>query len=288
MQEELLRILNLKQTEECMFQGQSKDIGSPSVFGGQVLAQALNAARRTVTPDRFVHSLHAYFILRGDVNIPIEYKVETIRDGRSFTTRRVTAIQKNRAIFVLAASFQIREEGLEHQLEMPNIPPPESLQSYAELAKKYFGENAGDLFWLVSPERPIDFRPVELIDPFTPGKRSPFRHVWFKYTGELDNSETNQHLHREILAYASDFNLLISALLPHDLSMFDQRLQIASLDHAMWFHHDIKADDWLLMAIDSPNASGARGFARSNIFDKQGKLVASVTQEGLIRLREGK
>ena len=279
---ELLKVLDLKKVETNVYNGISKDIGSPTVYGGHVLAQALRAATETVPNDRFAHSLHAYFILAGDVNQEIQYQVEIIRNGNSFTTRRVTAKQNDKAIFVLAASFQIKEEGLEHQIHMPNITPPDSLRSYADLAKDYLGEENAKQFWLMSPNRPIDFRPVEIIEPFKPAKRSPFRHVWFKSTGELPD---DQHIHRQVMAYASDFNLLLTSLQPHGIGLLDGKMQIASLDHAMWFHDDAKVDDWLLMAIESPMAGGARGFSRSKIFTKEGKLVASVAQEGLIRIR---
>lgn len=278
---ELLSLLELEQIGENLFQGESKDIGSRSVFGGQVLAQALNAATRTVAPDRFAHSLHGYFILPGNMEEPIVYEVDTIRDGRSFTTRRVVAKQQGRAIFIMAASFQIPEEGFDHQIEMLNVPPPESLESVSAIAQRMadqFGFKPRGLF---AADSPIDARPVENINPLNPGKRPPFRHLWFRSNGEMPDDKAQ---HRYVMAYASDFYLLISALLPHGVSLFgNSGLQIASIDHAMWFHRHFRADEWLLYAIDSPSASNARGFCRGNIFSRDGRLVASVTQEGLIR-----
>ena len=277
----LTATLDLEQLEEKLFRGNSLDIGSRNVFGGQVLAQALHAATQTVPEDRFVHSLHAYFILPGNIQKPIMYEVDTIRDGRSFTTRRIVARQEGRAIFNMAASFQIEEEGLDHQIEMLNVPHPESLATLQDLAKTL--ENMGKPVpeWYKRKNWMIDFRPVEQIDPFKPGKRPPFRHVWFRSNGSLPD---NKALHRNILAYASDFNLLGAALLPHNVSTLKDRIIIASIDHAMWFHRDFRIDDWLLYALDSPSASNARGFSRGSVFNQQGELVASVTQEGLIRV----
>ena len=279
---DLLKVLELERVGDNHFKGVSKDIGSRSVFGGQVLAQALSAATQTVGEERHVHSLHAYFILPGDIKIPIEYEVDIVRDGRSFTTRRIIAKQNNKAIFVMAASFQIEEEGLDHQIEMLNVPPPESLRSLPDLMKKYVPEQQdGKVRWYMDRDWPIDFRPVEDVNPFKPGKRIPFRHVWIRSNGQLPEQAS---IHRNVLAYASDFNLLLAALLPHDISIVTNKLIMASIDHAMWFHRDFRMDDWLLYAIDSPSASNARGFCRGSIFTREGKLVASVTQEGLIRV----
>lgn len=277
-------ILDLEALEENRFRGKSKDIGSPTVFGGQVLSQALVAAYQSVPEDRYVHSLHGYFILPGDIQAPIDYEVDQIRDGRSFTTRRVVAWQHGRAIFIMAASFQRAEEGLEHQVEMLNVPPPESLRSFADMVLEYAEKLPFTPDWLVGKDRPIEFRPVEDINLLNPGKRPPFRHVWFRSNGKLPE---DKRLHSAVLAYASDFNLLMSALLPHNVSLFQAgSIQMASIDHALWFHRDFHADEWLLYAIDSPSASNARGFARGSIFSRDGRLVASVTQEGLIRVRK--
>ncbi|RMG56639.1 MAG: acyl-CoA thioesterase II [Bacteroidetes bacterium] len=280
----LLNILELDQVKEGLFRGVSKDIGSPSVFGGQVLSQALYAATRTVDPARLVHSLHGYFILAGDMSIPIDYEVDIIRDGRSFTTRRVVARQHGKAIFIMAASFQIEEEGMDHQVEMLNVPPPESLRSLIEWARDLPDSVPIKRFGLFAEDSPIDVRPVENINPVSPARRPPFRHVWFRANGDL--AEASQSAHRYILAYASDFNLLITALLPHGISLFTPGLQIASLDHALWFHRPFRADEWLLYALDSPSASGARGFTRGSVFNREGRLVASVAQEGLMRMRK--
>ena len=280
---DLLNTLELEQLSETRFRGVSKDIGSRYVFGGQVLAQALSAATQTVEEERCVHSLHGYFILPGDINTPIEYEVDLIRNGRSFTTRRVVAFQKNKAIFNMAASFQIEEEGFEHQIEMLNVPPPDSLTSFIELAKKYAPILNIKPVGLFAEDSPIEVRPVERINILSPGKHPPFRHVWFRSNGKMTDSKA---LHRFVLAYASDFNLLITALRPHNVSYLQKNLQMASLDHAMWFHRDFRADEWLLYALDSPSASNARGFCRGSIFNQKGELIASVAQEGLIRLRK--
>jgi acyl-CoA thioesterase II len=279
---ELLNILELARLDEQVFEGDSKDIGSRAVFGGQVLAQALNAATRSLGPERLVHSLHGYFILAGNMSKPIRYEVDLLRDGRSFTTRRVIAKQDDRAIFVMAASFQVEEEGFEHQIEMLNVPPPESLMSLSQLAEQLPDNFPLKRRGLFAKDSPIDVRPVENIHPFKPGRRPPFRHVWFRANGDYPDE---QAIHRTLLAYASDFNLLMAALLPHNISLFSPGLQIASLDHALWFHRAFKANEWMLYAIDSPSASGARGFCRGSIFSHEGALIASVAQEGLIRMR---
>ena len=281
----LLQTLQLAQIDENTFQGNSLDIGSKAVFGGQVLAQALHAATQTVPEDRLVHSMHAYFILPGNIQKPIRYEVDNVRDGRSFTTRRVVAKQDDRAIFITAASFQIEEKGLDHQIEMLNVPHPESLTSMQDIVKRLEKEGKPIPPWYKRKNWPIEFRPVEDIDMYRPGRRPPFRHVWFRSNGQL---EDNKALHRCVLAYASDFNLLGAALLPHNVSFVKDRMIIASIDHAMWFHRDFRADEWLLYALDSPSASNARGFSRGSIFNQEGILLASVTQEGLIRLIEDK
>ena len=277
----LIQTIQLKEESDSLFTGTSLDIGSKTVYGGQVLAQAMNAASRSVPIERSIHSLHAYFILPGNIQKPITYRVDNIRDGRSFSTRRVIAYQDDKAMFILAASYQIREKGLEHQIESKNIIPPESLQSFStffeDFAERFNFKPKG----LFSADSPIDFKMVEDIDPINPGKRPPYRHVWFKANKELPDDPT---LHRQILAYASDFNLLISALLPHNISFFTTPMKIASIDHAMWFHRDFRMDDWLLYAIESPSASNARGFSQAKIFNKEGSLIASVCQEGLIRI----
>ena len=277
--EQLIDLLTLEGIEENIFRGQNYLAPWKRVFGGQVLAQALHAAYNTVPEDRFAHSLHAYFILAGDIEHPIVYDVDRIRDGGSFTTRRVVAIQKGRPIFNAAASFQLKQEGLDHQIRMPNVPPPEVLISDEQLLS-HLKESAPDLHRRFYQERPIEFRQVERIDPIKPKKSRPFRHVWFKAKGKLPNQI---RIHQEVLAYASDYNLLITASLPHLEKVRRQDLFFASLDHAMWFHREFRADEWLLYALDSPSSSNSRGFTRGNIFNREGDLVASVVQEGLIR-----
>lgn len=280
---ELLALLDLEAIEENLFRGHSKTVGSPNVFGGQVLAQSLQAAMRTVPVDRFVHSLHAYFILPGDLSIPIVFQVDRIRDGGSFTTRRVKAIQKGEVIFLMSASFQLQQEGFDHQIDMPKITPPESLASYEDLAAKFGEMLPENIKRFLNLDRPIEFRPVELVNPALPGVSEPFRHVWMKARGNMPDDLA---VHQSVLAYTSDYNLLTTALLPHGNAASFANIQLASLDHAMWFHREFRADEWLLYAIDSPSASNARGFTRGNIFTREGKLVASVVQEGLMRPRK--
>ena len=276
----LLQLLDLETIEENIFRGQSASVGSKRVFGGQVLAQALQSAMRTVPEDRFVHSLHAYFILPGDVAQPIIFEVDRIRDGGSFTTRAVKAIQRGQAIFHLSVSFQLDQAGFGHQIDMPQVLPPEELVSYEGMAKQFGDSLPPNILRLLSIERPLEFRPVEFINPFNHEKYKPFRHVWLRAKGKMGDRRED---HEQVLAYASDYNLLTTALLPHGLAADYRSLQMASLDHAMWFHRRFRADEWLLYAIDSPSASGARGFTRGNFFDTAGRLVASVVQEGLIR-----
>ncbi|MFT6721638.1 MAG: acyl-CoA thioesterase-2 [Bdellovibrionota bacterium] len=263
-----------------LFRGESRTVGSPRVFGGQVMAQALSAAMRTVPEDRFVHSFHGYFVLPGDLEIPIIFEVDRIRDGGSFTTRAVKAIQNGKAIFLLTASFQLDQEGFDHQVEMPKVLGYEELVSYDGMAKQFGDQLPKNIHKILSIERPIEFRPVEFLNPFAAEVYEPVRNVWLKTKGEMPADRRQNNL---VLAYASDYNLLTTALFPHGKAIDHRNLQIASLDHAMWFHRPFRADEWLLYSIDSPSASGARGFTRGNIFDSEGKLVASVVQEGLMR-----
>jgi acyl-CoA thioesterase-2 len=252
------------------------------VFGGQVLAQALVAARRTVEEEREAHSLHAYFILPGDLAAPIVYFVDRLRDGKSFATRRVTAIQHGQAIFNLSASFQVAESGIEHQLGMPAAPDPETLTPELELVREMADRIPDALRLVLTQDRPIDFRPVDPLDPFQPERRPPEKKMWLRAIGAVPDSTL---AHQAILAYASDYGLLGTALQPHSLSIRTPNLQIASLDHALWFHRPFRVDEWLLYVMDSPATSGARGFVRGNIYTRDGKLVASVAQEGLMRRR---
>lgn len=277
----LLSILDLEPLEHNLFRGRSPEIGWQRIFGGQVIGQALVAAARTVE-GRIAHSLHAYFMRPGDPKVPVLYEVERLRDGHSFTTRRVTAIQHGRAIFSMEVSFQAEESGLEHQIAMPDVPSPEELPSESDISSRYL-EGAPESvrrYW--ERERPIELRPVDLRHFLGREALDPIQHVWIRATGRLPD---DPEIHRCVLAYASDMTLLDTALFPHGRMVFDPDLQAASLDHAMWFRRPFRADDWLLYAEDSPSASGGRGFNRGSLFSRDGKLVASVAQEGLIRLR---
>ncbi|MFQ5514907.1 MAG: acyl-CoA thioesterase II [Myxococcota bacterium] len=280
--EALLELLDLEDLEVNIFRGRSpREEGRQRVFGGLVLAQALRAADRTVEdPERSVHSLHAYFLRPGDLEVPILYDVDRIRDGRSFSTRRVRAIQHGRAIFNMSASYHVVEPGIEHQFEMPDVPPPEELPGRLELAEEW-GEKLppGVRDWL-RRERPIEERYAGPAYVFKAEKHPPQRAIWFRAAGPLPDDPAT---HRCVLAYASDLSLLDTATLPHGLTVFDGSLLLASLDHAMWFHRPFRADGWLLYAQDSPSASGARGFSRGSIYTREGILVASVSQEGLLR-----
>lgn len=280
--DELLRLLDLEPLEVNIYRGNSRDVGSGRVFGGQVLAQALVAARRTLDEEREAHSIHGYFILPGDVEAPIVYFVDRLRDGKSFTTRQVTAIQHGRAIFNMAASFQIAEDGIEHQSAMPAVPPPESLRSELDLIRDVADRIPEHVRKVFTQERPIDFRPVDPIDFFNPEAKSPVKHVWIRALGDITAPPI---VHQAVLAYASDHGLLASALLPHGISLYNPGVQAATLDHAVWFHRPFRMDDWLLYTIDSPSSGGARGFTRGSIFTRDGRLVASTAQEGLLRQR---
>ena len=276
---DLLSILDLETLEHNLFRGRSPQAGWQRVFGGQVIGQALVAAVRTVE-DRFAHSLHGYFLRPGDPSVPIIYEVDRIRDGRSFTTRRVVAIQHGAAIFSMSVSFHAEEPGMSHQSEMPDVPEPESLANASELIARFKDQlpEAIRKYW--ERERPIEIRPVEVGRYFTREPATPVQHVWMRATAPLPDDPA---LHQCALAYASDFTLLDTALIAHGRVLLDPRLMLASLDHAVWFHRPFQADDWLLYAQDSPAAGGARGFCRGNIFTRDGTLVASVAQEGLIR-----
>ena len=280
--DDLLSLLDLEPLEVNIYRGQNRDIGTGRVFGGQVFAQALVAARRTVDGAREAHSVHGYFILPGDLEVPIVYFVDRLRDGTSFTTRRVTAIQHGRAIFNLSVSFHIDETGVEHQEPMPSAPPAEQLVTELDLIRALESRIPPSRRTVLTQDRPIDFRPVVPLDPFNPKPLTPVRHVWFKAYGELPDDPL---LHQAVLAYASDHGLLGTALLPHGLSLWSPGMQLASLDHSLWMHRPFRVDEWLLYAMDSPVAAGARGFVRGSIYSRDGALVASVAQEGLMRLR---
>lgn len=277
---DLIELLKLERIEDNFFRGQSRDIGSAQVFGGQVLGQALSAAHHTVE-NRRAHSLHAYFLRRGDVNAPILYEVDRARDGGSFSVRRVVAIQHGRPIFNLAASFQKPEEGLEHQAEMPEVPGPDGLQDLTEIAPEILEVIPEKMRRYLTDKRPFEFRPVRPMNFLKPEKLPPVKHVWIKAVDQLPDQAS---LHQNLLAYVSDYELLGTSTLPHGLPFGQGRVQMASLDHALWFHREVRVDEWLLYSFDSPNASGARGFARGQFFTQDGRLVASATQEGLVRL----
>jgi len=278
---DLLKLLELEQLEVNLFRGASRDIGSAQVFGGQVLGQALTAASRTIEADRVVHSLHAYFLRRGDFNAPIVYEVDRSRDGHSFSNRRVIAIQHGEQIFNMTASFQVVEDGLEHQIEMPKVPAPEELPDMVEVLRSQLDRMPERVRKFVEAPRPFDFKMVQPVNPLDPRKSPPSRQVWFRSNGAIPDGES---LHRVLLAYVSDFYLLDTATLPHGLSFFSSKIIMASIDHAMWFHRPLRVDDWLLYALDSPSASGARGFGRGSVFSRDGRLVASTAQEGLVRV----
>jgi len=274
---DLLKLLDLERIEDNLFRGESRDVGAPQVFGGQVLGQALVAASRTVE-GRQVHSLHAYFLRRGDLSVPIVFEVDRSRDGGSFTSRRVVAVQHGQPILTMSASFQVAEPGLEHQAPMPEAPPPESLRDLAELEAEVIERMPHKVTGYFRNQRPFEFRAMSPDDYLTREKRPARKLVWFRVTGQLAADQT---LHRCLLTYVSDYHLLATATMPHGVNFLE--LQVASIDHAIWFHRDLRVDDWLLYAIESPSASGARGFSRGSIYARNGALVASVAQEGLIR-----
>ena len=279
--QELIELLDLQSIDENQFVGQNNFMGSRNVFGGQVVAQALNAAYKTVPENRFCHSLHSYFILTGDLNKEINYHVARLRDGGSFTTRYITAKQDDNIIFVMAASFQLEQEGYHHQIEMPQVKQPEELMSWEELIQQFGSLLPKKLFEFVNAERPIDFKPIEFDNPFERKNQAPRMNVWVKFKNIKEEYEV--HTLHELIAYCSDYNLLGTALKPHAEVAHFGNTQMASLDHSIWFHRKPDLSDWLLISMDSPSASGARGFTRGNIFNRSGELVASVTQEGLIR-----
>ena len=278
--QQLLAILDLNQTGDVTFRGDSIVTAWSRVFGGQVIAQALVAAQRTVSTNLNVHSLHAYFILAGDSELPIDYAVDPIRDGRSFATRRVVASQNGRAIFALSASFQIAKQGLEHQFSMPDVALPETLMSDSELLAAFGSKlpKAVQSSW--ARKRPIEFKPVSLEHFTSNEKLPPVQRIWMRAKGEMPK---DPQIQATLLAYFSDMTLLDSALYAHGRSIFDASMQVASLDHAMWFHGPVDLSGWHLYDQDSPWTGGARGLTRGQIFARDGRLVASVAQEGLMR-----
>lgn len=277
----LLDLLDLEKIEEGIFRGQSEDLGLRQVFGGQVVGQAIYAAKQTVPTDRLVHSFHSYFLRPGDSSKPIIYDVETLRDGNSFSARRVSAIQNGKPIFYMTASFQSQEEGFEHQNTMPDVPPPEGLMSETEIARQFahlIPEKVREKF---IGNQPIEMRPVKFHNPLQGSKAEPNRYVWFRANGKMPD---DLRVHQYLLGYASDFNFLPTALQPHGIGFLEPGVQIATIDHSMWFHRPFRLDDWLLYAVESTSASGSRGFVRGQIYNREGVLVASTVQEGVIRL----
>lgn len=279
---QLIATLDLEKIEENLFRGSSPQVGWQRVFGGQVIAQALMAAQRCVDRDRFVHSLHAYFMRPGDPAVPIVYEVERIRDGASFTTRRVVAIQHGKPIFAMSASFQLEEPGFDHQLPMPSVPMPEDLMGESEFRKIFLAQAPEVVRKYWGRERPIEIRPVSLEHYLSKESLDPHADIWVRAIGVVPD---DRHYQAAVLAYLSDMTLLDTSLYAHGTSIFDADLQVASIDHAMWFHRPCALEDWLLYTQDSPSAFGARGMTRGSLYSRSGALVASVAQEGLIRRR---
>ena len=281
----LIKLLDLEQLENNLFRGQSENIGGPRVFGGQVLGQALTAAHRTVDKKRTAHTLHAYFLRPGSIGTPIIYDVDRIRDGGSFSTRRVVAIQNGEPIFNTSISFQIREKGLSHQIDMPDILPPEKCVSDLEIRKQLANKVPKKMREMFTRERPIELRSLPGEGMFqSASKRPPYKYMWMRAVSKLPN---DINLHQAILAYASDMGLLSTSLNPHKLNFASGNFQSASLDHGMWFHRPFRADEWMLYSTDSPSASNARGFNRGSIYTRKGILIASAVQEGLMRVVKG-
>lgn len=281
--QELLDTLDLERIEVNLYRGSSPQIGWQRVFGGQVVAQALAAAQRTVEDDRSIHSLHGYFMRPGDPSVPIVYDVARDRDGKSFTTRRIIAIQHGQPIFSMLSSFHVAEEGLEHEMPMPEVPAPESLPDEKELVKNFADRMPPNMRSYFARDRPIELRPCDPHHYVDPGRSKGFvQNVWFRATGPLPDAP---RLHQCVLAYASDMTLLDTALVAHHTNIFDNRLMLASLDHALWFHRPFRADEWILYAEDTPSAAGARAFNRGLIFSREGHLIASAAQEGMVRTK---
>ncbi|MCR9278526.1 MAG: acyl-CoA thioesterase II [Pseudomonadaceae bacterium] len=283
--QDLINLLDLEEIEKNHYRGLSPSEGWQRVYGGQVIGQALVAASRTVDADRLAHSLHGYFIRAGDTEIPILYRVNRIRDGASFTTREVQAIQKGRSIFSMLISFQVQEEGLTHQIEMPDVPAPEDLKTEDELRMDIIDQVPEEFRSHFTRNRPIEVRPIDPGDILNPEVRQPMQMCWMKAREPLPD---DQRINQCVLAYLSDWSLLDTCLMPHAVSYMADDMQVASLDHAMWFHRPFKADEWLLYVMDSPASSGSRGLNRGLIYDRNGVLVASATQEGLIRRHASK
>ena len=280
--QDLIDVLSLKEFSENEYIGVSKSIGSPIVFGGQVLAQALNAAYRSISKNRILHSLHAYFLEPGNLNLPIKYVVTTMRDGGSFSTRRVTAVQGEKTIFILAASFHKQEKGHEHQIDFTRvIKQPEELLNWEDILVKYGEFLPAAMKVFLSIDRPIEFKPVQIVNPFEKKDLPPISDVWFKIRGNVDNFDLP--LKQQILTYISDYTVLAATLYPNASKANYGNVQMASLDHSMWFFREFDLNDWMLYTVESPSTYGARGFARGKIYTRDGVLIASVAQEGLVR-----
>lgn len=275
----LIELLKLKSLGDCQFLGHSQDLGYPKLFGGQVIGQSLSAAAQTVA-DKNPNSLHAYFLRPGDAQQGIKFTVETIRDGRSFSVRRVIAEQYEKPILVMTASFHVAEMGIEHQEAMPNVPGPENFTSELQLYRDHAEEIPKPVRALFTADRPIEYRIVEAQNPFRPRPGVAKRHMWIRSVSPLPDDPL---VHQSMLAYTSDYGFLQTTLVPHGISIAQPTLKMASLDHAIWFHRSFRLDDWLLYVADSPTAGGARGYVRGQIFNRDGQLVASISQEGLIR-----
>ncbi|MCE9686778.1 acyl-CoA thioesterase II [Shewanella sp. AS16] len=283
--DDLLSLLSLEQIEIGLFRGQSQDLGFGHVFGGQVMGQALSAAKQTVPPERKVHSLHSYFLRAGDEKLPIVYDVEIMRDGGSFSARRVKAIQKGRPIFYMTCSFQAEEAGFEHQASMPQVPGPEGLLNQQELAMTMRDRVPPRMLEKFMADAPIEMRLINPLNPVAPAATEPHRYLWLRANGTVPADE---HVHDSLLAYASDFNFLVTAAQPHGVSFLTPGMRMATIDHSMWFHRPFDIGEWLLYSIDSPTASGGRGYVKGQFFNQQGELVASATQEGLLRMVKDK
>lgn len=279
---QLMSLLSLERLEENLFRGPSQDLGWGNVFGGQVLGQALSAAAQTVPEDRAVHSLHGYFLLTGKVDKPIIYDVDRIRDGGTFTTRRVRAIQNGQAIFSMSASFQKYEAGFDHADEMPEVAGPEGLPSQVDLSRRFADRIPSPLREQLIADSPIEIRPVDPLNYLKPAARKPMSAAWYRASGRLPDVDA---LHRYLLAYASDFSFLSTSMYPHGVTWLTPGMQVASLDHSMWFHRPFRMDEWLLHVVESPSASGGRGLVRGRFFTQDGQLVATTAQEGLIRMK---
>jgi acyl-CoA thioesterase-2 len=278
----LVELLDLSPIGDDHFQGDSEDLGFPNVFGGQVLGQALMAASRTIE-GRMPHSMHAYFLRPGNHQLPIDYEVQRVRDGGTFSVRRVIARQEGKEILTGSMSFQVPEEGFDHQFEAPDAPGPDGLKSEQDYGRMLAPHVPESRRATLTRDRPIEIRPIDPVNPLEPEARPPYRQSWFRAQGELPDDPM---LHCCLLAYSSDFAFLGTSLNPHGVTFLSKGLQVASLDHAIWFHRPFRMDQWLLYDKDSPSASGGRGFNRGNFFDQQGRLVASTTQEALIRQRK--